>query len=152
MKILRADEERMHQLLAEPEDVHAFIEDPRYPEVDIDKSWHSIHYALTGELWGGEGSAAFIQVGGTPLGDEDIGFGPARVFFADEVAEISQVVSSLSEKDFRAALERDEAKRVHGSHGSPVTDQTFAYDARHLAALKIFLQESSGSAILLALT
>src|SRR5688500_4635495 len=41
---------------------------------DADKAWHGLHYLLTKTAWGGEPPLDFIALGGTPVGDEDLGY------------------------------------------------------------------------------
>lgn len=54
------------------------------PDLDLDKSWHGIHYLLTGTAWGiGEGAGAAI-LGGDEIG-EDGGYGPARLLDPETV-------------------------------------------------------------------
>jgi hypothetical protein len=38
---------------------------------DFEKSWHPLHYLLTGTAWEGTEPANFIVEGGEPLGDDD---------------------------------------------------------------------------------
>lgn len=66
---------------------------------DLDKAWHAIHFLLTGETWEGEGPASQAIMGGQPLGDEDVGYGPARYLLPEEVVEISGVLESISVSD-----------------------------------------------------
>jgi hypothetical protein len=55
------------------------------PELDLGKSWHAIHYLLTGTGWEiGEGAAGAAILGGDEIG-EDGGYGPARVLDPESV-------------------------------------------------------------------
>jgi hypothetical protein len=38
--------------------------------------------------------------GGIPVGTEDVGYGPARVLYADKVAELNVALSAFSEQTF----------------------------------------------------
>lgn len=60
--------------------------DPGY--VDADRAWHAIHFLLTGTAWGGEPPLNFCASGGTPIGEEDVGYGPARALRAADVAAL----------------------------------------------------------------
>jgi hypothetical protein len=86
-------------LLAEPSSVFALIDraynEPQAGFVDLDKAWHCLHYLLTGSAQGGEPPLNFILNGGAPVGAEDVGHGPARVFRALEVAAIAEALSRL---------------------------------------------------------
>src|SRR5215203_4027303 len=54
-------------------------------EIDLDKSWHGIHYLLTKTAWAGEPPLSFLVLGGAEVGDIDVGYGTARAFRSDEV-------------------------------------------------------------------
>ena len=96
---------KLNALLAEPDTIVEFLEqegDPDAPEseafadLDVDKSWHAIHFLLTGTAWEGEPPSNFIVSGGRPVGDEDVGYGPARGFTSGEVREIADALSDLA--------------------------------------------------------
>lgn len=94
-------EARLQALLAEPSGVLAVIDgaynDPAQGFVDLDKAWNALHYLLTGSARDGEGPLAFLLKGGTPVGDEDLGHGPARVFQPLEVAAIADALADVSQ-------------------------------------------------------
>ena len=46
--------------------------------VSLEKSWHGLHFALTGDPWGGEPPLNFL-LAAVPVGTADIGYGPPRV-------------------------------------------------------------------------
>src|SRR5688572_14645884 len=71
-------------------------------EIDVDKSWHGMHYLLTGSAEGGTPPLDFLLEGGRIVGDEDIGYGPARVFTAAETRSIAAAVAAISDKELRA--------------------------------------------------
>lgn len=57
--------------------------------LSIDKAWHGIHYLLTGAA---EPTTTLISkaiMGGTEIGDDFSGYGPARYFAVDETAAMS---------------------------------------------------------------
>ncbi len=91
---------RLQALLAEPSSVTAAIDraynEPEGGFVDLDKAWHCLHYLLTGSAQGGDPPLNFILNGGTPVGAEDVGHGPARVFLPREVAVVSDALSHVS--------------------------------------------------------
>jgi hypothetical protein len=71
------------------------------PETDLDKSWHAIHYLLTGTAWGGEPPLSSLLLGGEEVGDVDVGYGPARVMRPAEVANFDSVLSAISSDEMR---------------------------------------------------
>ena len=86
-------------LLAEPSSVVAVIDraynEPGAGFVDLDKAWHCLHYLLTGSAQGGDPPLNFIMNGGTPVGAEDLGHGPARVFSPRQTAEVAEALRHL---------------------------------------------------------
>ena len=67
--------------------------------VDVGKSWHCIHFMLTGDATGGEGPLAWAVLGGEETG-EDAGYGPARILRPGQVKEVSSALSSIDRADF----------------------------------------------------
>ena len=70
-------------------------------QVDLDKSWHGLHFLLTGSAWDGAPPLNFLVAGGTEVGDIDVGYGPARAFRAAEVAQIDQALGVLSADELK---------------------------------------------------
>ena len=69
-------------LLAHPEHVGDVLDSNEAGpggELDLDKAWHGIHFLLTGSAWEGEEPLCYLLAGGQEVGDEDVGYGPARV-------------------------------------------------------------------------
>lgn len=106
-------EARVQSLLADPHGVYAAVDtaynDPAAGFVDLDKAWHCLHYLLTGSAWGGEEPLNFLVKGGTPLGEEDVGHGPARVFRPPEVAAVADALAPL---DAASLLLRFDAQKL----------------------------------------
>ena len=64
--------------------------------LDLDKSWHLLHYLFTGSAWDGPMPAATLLSGGREVG-EDLGYGPARVLTAKETQEFAQYLGGQTE-------------------------------------------------------
>ena len=98
---LLVDDATIRRLLEAPEGIHELLEqrvyeaDPPTDHVDADKSWHALHFLLTGTDWGGEPPLDFIVAGGTPVGEEDVGYGPARALRAPEVVALGEALRSI---------------------------------------------------------
>ncbi len=60
--------------------------------LSIDKAWHGVHYLLCGKAEPGTDIASQAIMGGTESG-EDLGYGPARYFDANQVADIARELS-----------------------------------------------------------
>lgn len=61
-------------------------------DLSIEKAWHGVHYLLCGKDQPGTDLVSQVVMGGTDVGD-DLGYGPARYFSADEVAAIARELS-----------------------------------------------------------
>jgi hypothetical protein len=94
----RLSEDELDSLVASPEGIVDFLnaECGAEDQLDIDKTWHAIHYLLTGDSWGGEGPLANAVLGGVPLGEEDVGYGPARFIRSSQVTETSRALQAIS--------------------------------------------------------
>lgn len=80
------------------------IEDYLYPDdgeseppnyIDLDKSWHGIHYLLTGSADGGAEPQSLAVIGGEEFGP-DVGYGPARFLTAEQVRSVAAALSGTS--------------------------------------------------------
>src|SRR5690348_12146296 len=90
---LLVSDDELQRVLAAPASVHDLV-DAAYEGrgrdlVDVDKAWHCLHFLLTGTAWGGEPPLNFVAIGGTEIGEEDVGYGPARGFASQELRVIA---------------------------------------------------------------
>ena len=69
--------------------------------MDLDKFWQAIHFLLTGSQWEGDPPLNFLLAGGTPVGDIDIGHGPARVLRNNELADVNRELSKITNEEFK---------------------------------------------------
>jgi hypothetical protein len=83
----------------------------------LDKSWHVLHFLLTGEVADAPPPLGNAILGGTGIG-KDMGYGPARFLTRAQVEEVSQALSRVAEtelkKRFGAANAR--AKDLYACH------------------------------------
>jgi hypothetical protein len=70
------------------------------PPISLEKDWLSLHFLLTGELRPGASPLSRSVLGGAAIGEE-LGEGPARYLWADEVREISAALSALTHDELR---------------------------------------------------
>jgi Domain of unknown function (DUF1877) len=92
--------EAIDGLLAAPEGIHELLEQLDDTGIDLDKNWHAIHYLLTGDADAGEEPAAYLA-GGEEVGEEDVGYGPARVLRPEEVREFSDFLQTVDAAEMR---------------------------------------------------
>ena len=87
------------QLLAKPSDITRFLYGASADDCErvvLHKAWHAIHFALNGSRLGGDEPLNFLVSEGTPVGDVDVGFGPARVLTSAQVKAIAARLAEIS--------------------------------------------------------
>lgn len=97
-----------------PQQIAEFKEDPSsltdflYPgeeepdnSIDVDKSWHAIHYMLNGAAGPEEGQPAPAIFGGEPVGEE-MDYGPARILGPEDTQALAATLASIDEAAMRA--------------------------------------------------
>src|SRR5204863_4376074 len=90
-----APDDEIRQLLQQPEGIHDFLDEER-TSTDLDKAWHGIHWLLTGSADGGDEPLCYLLAGGEPVGDVDVGYGPARALTSEQVASWDAALSQIS--------------------------------------------------------
>jgi hypothetical protein len=102
------------RVLANPKGIHQLLGSfAQSDSVSLEKSWHGIHFVLTGSAWEGDPPLNVIAGGGVPVGQEDVGYGPARYVDPAQVRELDRALEAISEEEFSrrfdpAALEEAE--------------------------------------------
>lgn len=69
--------------------------------IDIDKSWHAIHYLLTENAWGGRYPARHVIHGDAQIEIMDGGWGPASYLKPDQVLEVNEFLSNVTVDDMK---------------------------------------------------
>jgi hypothetical protein len=126
-------------------------------DTDLDKSWHGIHYLLTGTSSGGDQPWAFLIHGGRPAGIE-VGYGPARLFTSAETRSILEALEQLTVERLRSRFDPDDmtAKKIYPeiwSRGDP-DEHTIGYLLEYFVILRGFLRQAvdAGAGIVVSLT
>jgi hypothetical protein len=65
-------------------------------DISLDKAWHGVHYLLCGETEPGATILSQAVLGGTEIGDDDSGYGPARYFSPKQVADTAREFSGAN--------------------------------------------------------
>ncbi len=134
IKFLTADE--VARLTAAPDEIDDFlfplgVENPFEGQVCLDKSWHAIHYVMTGTA-GPDGSALGDAIlGGREIGP-DLGYGHARLLPADRVREIADALAALDFRERFDATPDDVPAQIYLGRD---LKQERAYLARHFQHL-----------------
>src|SRR5438874_10953823 len=97
-----ASDSDIEQLLASPAQVTRFLygadADGR-ERVVLDKAWHAIHFVLTGSRLGGDAPLNFLVSEGTPVGEVDVGYGPARVLTSQQVRALANALAAVAPEE-----------------------------------------------------
>src|SRR6202163_4530873 len=97
-----ASDSEIERLLDNPSEITRFLygsEADGGERVVIDKAWHAIHYALNGSRLGGHEPLNFLVAEGTPVGEVDVGYGPARVLTSDQVRALAAALATVAPDD-----------------------------------------------------
>jgi hypothetical protein len=62
--------------------------------ISLDKAWHGLHYLMCGQMEPDSTPLGQAVLGGTEIGDDDSGYGPARFFSVQQVAQIARELAS----------------------------------------------------------
>jgi hypothetical protein len=98
---VKTDGRFLEQLLDDP---------PKDRSVYLDKSWHGIHFLLTGSALPSDSLASKVIFGGESIGP-DQGYGPAQLLTPSEVKQVAELLSRessemLAERYDPQAMER----------------------------------------------
>ncbi len=103
-----ASDEEIERLLANPDEITRFLygggSDGR-ERVDLGKTWHAIHFALTGSRLGGEAPLNFLVDEGHPVGQIDVGYGPARALTSAQVRELATALVAVDPESLSQRLD-----------------------------------------------
>jgi len=118
--------------------------------MDLDKAWHGLHFLFTESDWEGDFPQGFIVSCGEPMGDEDVGYGPARSFTPDEVQKIATFLETQNEAGLRQRLDPKKMTEleIYPAIWDRLTDPNQADDEWEYLAdafrnLKKFIQETA---------
>jgi hypothetical protein len=124
------------------------LDAPRGPgqaraELDLDKSWHALHYLFTGTAWQGEEPACFLVQGGTVLGEDADEERLPRVLSRPQVAAFATFLRAL---DADELMRRFDPARMTAIEIYPEIwsrheerDQTLAYVLENFSTLRAFV-------------
>lgn len=95
---------------------------------DVDKAWHALHFLFTGSDWEGEFPQGFLVSCGEPVGDVDVGYGPARAFTSDQVKAIAEYMTGLDRTELK---NRFDPEKMHAMEIYPSIwkDDQILYEA-----------------------
>lgn len=117
------------------------------PHLDLDKSWHGLHYLLTRSVWESEGPLAFLIHGGDLI---DLDATSARVFLPQQVERIDAALAGLTTDAFRSRFnpQRMMKEEVYPEiwDRDPKDDDTLGWLVSSLEDLKKFIRRAQSEA------
>ena len=102
---IRLSDKSVDTLLNHPKFIHSFLDGnvssthesrEEGDEFDIDKDWHGLHFILTGEPEATNNLLGFLMSGGNFIGNEDVGYGPARIYTSNQVFKIIEAFTNIN--------------------------------------------------------
>jgi hypothetical protein len=123
----------IERLLADPAEITRFLYGSaaaRGDGVVLNKAWHAIHFVLTGSRLGGEPPLNFLVAEGTPVGEVDVGYGPARVLTSQQVRQLSSALRLIGPEEVARRVDPVlfDAEAIY-----PGNWQRNGYDAEYVA-------------------
>jgi hypothetical protein len=113
---------------------------------DLEKSWHGIHYLLTGSAWEGVPPFDFLVDGGQQVGQIDVDHGPLRAFRNDQVRTIYENISGIGPYELRKRFNARDmaAKEIYPDIWTKVAheEDTLRHLMDSLDKLRAFLRET----------
>ncbi len=97
------------------------VQSSRPENCDLDKSWEALHFVLSGGREESPLPAGFLRSGGEYVGDEDIGYEPARALPAAAVRELAAFLSAIPRMTFESRIDQVEMARLE-IYGAPFPD------------------------------
>jgi hypothetical protein len=82
----------------------------KHETLSLDKAWHGVHFLLSGAMEPGESLPSQAVLGGSEIGEDFSGYGPARCFRPHEVAELAAALGGEAAE--REAAERFDPRRM----------------------------------------
>ena len=139
----------LHDLLASPSKIQDFLyseeSEAGDDHTDLDKAWHSIHFVLNGSAWEGDFPLGFLVSAGVPVGEEDVGYGPARAFLSHEVCAIHAALTAISDSEFsgRFSVAAMKEADIYPSFGVASDEEELPYFLQYFQILKAFVARAA---------
>ena len=150
-------DEAARRVVADPTSIHELLDSLEGSDaaLSLEKSWHGLHFVLTRTAWEGDPPLNFLALGGIPVGDEDVGYGPARILDPACVGELTAALAQFSNSDFERNFDLDELSSADiypQIWDEPLNDLREEYGG-YLQTMKAHVHRAadSGQAILVAI-
>lgn len=107
----QVSEETLDLIIKGDLDPEAVVFDEQEVGLDLDKSWHALHFLLNGSAWEGEAPLFNTILGGHEIG-EDLGYGQVRYLTNQEVKEIALVLVNITEENIKERYDPVQMKEL----------------------------------------
>lgn len=141
------EEAKAKELMSNPDSIEEFIYSEESPIdesenfLDIDKSWHGIHFILTNNVWEGEPPARDVILGGEAVG-EDVGYGPARFLSVEEVKKVNSYLSGINSNYIKEKYNPEELEK-NEIYPNGWGDEDYDYLVGYFEDLKKFYEKAA---------
>ncbi len=145
---LRTSEETVKKIQQGEMELWDLLNDDSYDEyiIDIDKTWHAIHFTLTGEVLTGGGSEFDdLVLGENHLTDPEKEEFPTSLINPERVKELAVALDNLTEQDFKEKFSMKEMleNEIYPLFVEEDEDEFFEYVNYHFTELKKFMKKAS---------
>lgn len=110
--------------------------------LDIDKSWHAIHYLICQDEWDGELPLFNIVLGRKEINEEDIGYGPARFLSVAEVKETYNAIEPITRKELYSKFDWKDMNK-HEIYPGYQGEEDFEYIGDYFEEVKEFFRKAA---------
>jgi hypothetical protein len=115
-------------------------------EIDLDKSWHLMHFLLTGSAEGTDTPTSFLLDDWPPIGDVEIGWGKAWAIDAEGLRRFNEALREVEDDSLcvRFDTERMKAEDVYLADAFEGDEaEGCNYVLHHLSVLRTFVAEAA---------
>lgn len=113
----------------------------------VDKAWHAIHFILAGEAWEVSKDEPVSQavLGGEPVNDDDMGYGPMRLIPKELVSQIADALDEMDESDFRGKFNLSDMmeEQIYPLMDNEDEEQFFEYVWEMFVELQKFYRDAA---------
>jgi len=142
---LMVEESIIEELKSGEVDITEFLYESEHNKEDylnIDKSWHGIHFLLCADPCGGEKPLFNVVMGGEEINEEDVGYGPARYLTSLEVSEVFEAIKDITKDELSQKFDLEEFSR-NDIYPNYQSQEDFKYLWFHFEQLKNFFEKAS---------
>ena len=143
---LMINEERYKKLMSNPDEITNFLYEEEKPDasyLDIDKTWHAIHFLLTGDTFEGDPPASDVILGGITIGTVDVGYGPARVITNEEVKNVSEYLKTINTDTLLEKYNADKLNEMEIYSGWQDSPEDHEYIKDYFNELIVFYEKAA---------